>query len=246
MRKIEIGNCTLFHGDCYEILPKLDVEAEAIVSDPPYGVTACGWDEGLLLPMFWDMINNNAKMSANIVLFAAGRFMIDLINSKYHWYRYDLIWVKNNKVGFLNCNKQPMRSHEHILVFGRVGERNSATYNPVKNEGKPYTRKHCNNEGVYPSRSYVTDSDGQRHPCSVLQYDHDKMQLRNIHPTLKPLKLMENLIETYSNKKDIVIDPFMGSGTTGVACRKLDRQFIGVERDETFFEVAIKRIKELK
>jgi site-specific DNA-methyltransferase (adenine-specific) len=244
IKTVEIGNCTLICGDCYSVLPKLKVEADTIISDPPYGITACEWDEGLLLPMFWDMVNNHSKMSANIVLFATGCFMIDLINSKYFWYRYDLIWSKNNKVGFLNSGKQPLRSHEHILVFGRPGEKNKATYNPVKTEGRPYVRVQSNKGGVYPERSYVTDSDGTRHPGSVLQYDHDKTQLGNIHPTLKPLELMKYLVQTYSNKKDVVIDPFMGSGTTGVACRQLGRRFIGIEREKGFFDIAIQRIKE--
>jgi site-specific DNA-methyltransferase (adenine-specific) len=243
---VKIGNCTLFYGDCYSVLPKLKIEADAIISDPPYGITECEWDEALMLPMFWDMVNNQSKMSANIVLFAAGRFMVDLINSKYHWFRYDMVWVKNNKVGFLNCNKQPMRSHEHIIVFGRPGEKNKATYNPIKSgEGKPYKRAHNNKKGVYPARSYVTNnSDGKRHPCSVLNYKNDKDLNYGMHQTLKPVALMEFLVSTYTNKNDIVIDPFMGSGTTGVACRKLGRKFIGVEHEKTFFETAVKRIRE--
>jgi site-specific DNA-methyltransferase (adenine-specific) len=196
--------------------------------------------------MFWDMVVNRSKSSANIVLFAAGRFMIDLINSKYRYYRYDLVWAKSSPVGFLNANKQPMRSHEHILVFGQSGARSSATYNPLKSDGQPYKKKHYNSDGVYPSRSYVTNSNGERYPCSVLHYDHDKSQLGNIHPTLKPLGLLEFLVAAYSNENDVVIDPFMGSGTTGVACRNLGRRFIGVERERSFFETAVKRIQEQK
>jgi site-specific DNA-methyltransferase (adenine-specific) len=244
MKQVKIENCILYHGDSYNILPKLNIEADAVISDPPYGITSCAWDEGLILPMFWDMVNNRAKMSANIVLFAASRFMVDLINSKYRWFRYDLIWAKNNKVGFLNSNKQPLRSHEHILVFGREGEKSNATYNPVKIKCKPYTRKHHYKDGVYPARSYTTVSDGNQHPGSVLQYKSDKDQNHSLHPTLKPVALMEFLVESYSNKNDLVIDPFMGAGTTGVACQKLGRKFIGIEREKQYFETAVKRLKE--
>jgi site-specific DNA-methyltransferase (adenine-specific) len=246
VKTVEIGNCTLYCGDSYSILPKLKIEADAIISDPPYGITSCDWDQALQLPMFWDMINNSAKISANIVLFAAGHFMIDLVNSKYRWFRYDLIWVKNNKVGFLNANKQPLRSHEYILVFGRSGERANATYNPVKKEGgNSYTRRHnIDKNSVYPARSYTTISDGKRHPSSVLNFKSDKNFLK-LHPTLKPLALMEFLVSSYSNKNDIIIDPFMGSGTTGIACQKLGRRFIGVEKEEQFFDIAVKRMKEL-
>jgi site-specific DNA-methyltransferase (adenine-specific) len=246
VKTVKIGNCTLYCGNSYSILPKLKIEADAIISDPPYGITTCDWDQTLQLPMFWDMVNDNLKLSANIVLFAAGHFMIDLINSKYRWYRYDLVWVKNNKVGFLNANKQPLRAHEHVLIFGRTGERANATYNPVKKEGgDSYTRRHnADKNSVYPARSYTTISDGRRHPSSVLNFKSDQNSLK-LHPTLKPLALMEFLVSSYSNKNDIIIDPFMGSGTTGIACQKLGRRFIGIEKEEQFFDIAVNRIKEL-
>jgi site-specific DNA-methyltransferase (adenine-specific) len=200
-----------------------------------------------MLPMFWDMVNIHSKISANIVLFAAGKFMVDIINSKYRWYRYDLIWAKNNKVGFLNANKQPLRAHEHILVFGRPGEKNKATYNPIKIAGgRAYTRHHHYGDGVYPANSYITVSDGNRYPGSVLHFKNDKDNNYGMHPTLKPLALMEHLVQTYSNENDVVLDPFMGSGTTGVACRKLGRRFIGIEREKSYFDIAVKRIREQK
>jgi site-specific DNA-methyltransferase (adenine-specific) len=240
---VKIGKITLYHGDCFNILPQFNITADSIISDPPYGNTACEWDDSLLLPMFWDMVNNIAKPSANIVLFAAGKFMIDLINSKYRWYRYDLVWEKDNKVGFLNANKQPMRSHENILIFGREGEKANATYNPVKKDGgKPYKKAHTNNSNVYPSRKYITESDGKRFPGSVLKYKKDENH-KAIHPTLKPVKLMEYLVQSYSNENDIVVDPFMGAGSTGIACRNLGRRFIGIEKDEQYFDIAVERIK---
>ena len=127
-----IGDCTLYQGDCFDILPKLDIEADAVISDPPFGITACDWDVVFSLARFWDLLDRRSKQSANFVLFGCGKFSIDLVNSRYNWYRYDLIWAKNNKVGFLNANLMPMRNHEQILVFGRPGFQKAAAYNPQK------------------------------------------------------------------------------------------------------------------
>jgi site-specific DNA-methyltransferase (adenine-specific) len=130
--KRTIGNCTLYQGDCFDILPKLDVTADAIISDPPFGITSCDWDKAFSLARMWDLFDCKTKQTANFVLFGCGKFSVDLINSKYGWYRYDLIWAKNNKCGFLNANLMPMRNHESILVFGRPGIQKAATYNPQK------------------------------------------------------------------------------------------------------------------
>ena len=115
MKKKTIGDCTLYCGDCFAILPKLDVTASAVISDPPFGITACDWDTAFSLAHFWDLADCRTKPTANFVLFGLGKFAVDLIASKYRWYRYDLIWAKNNKVGFLNANRMPMRNHEQIF-----------------------------------------------------------------------------------------------------------------------------------
>jgi site-specific DNA-methyltransferase (adenine-specific) len=129
-------------------------------------------------------------------------------------------------------------------VFGQPGAKNRTTYNPVKKKGKPYTRNRIIKAGVYPATSYTTVSDGTIYPCSVLCFNSDKDTIGGIHPTLKPLALMEYLIQSYTNKGDLVIDPFMGSGTTGVACQRLGRLFIGIEKEKQYFDTAVKRIKE--
>jgi site-specific DNA-methyltransferase (adenine-specific) len=245
MKKVHIKNCTLYHGDCFTILPKLPIIADTVITDPPYGMTDCDWDVMIPLAHFWQLVTEKSHPAANYVLFASNKFSVDLINSKYKWYRYDLVWHKNNKVGFLNANKQPMRSHEQILVFGQPGNKNIATYNSIKSEnGKPYTKQQNLKAGVYPARSYKTVSDGKRHPCSVLHYKSDKDANNGLHPTLKPQKLMEFLVCSYSNQNDIVFDPFMGSGTTGVACALNGRKFIGIEKEEKYFEIAVKRIND--
>jgi site-specific DNA-methyltransferase (adenine-specific) len=245
MQKIQIANCELYRGDCFKIIPQLDIKADSLITDPPFNMTACDWDIVIPLSHFWSIIVEKTKPAANYIFFASNRFMVDLVNSRYKWYRYDLIWAKNNKVGFLNANKQPMRSHESILVFGQPGAKNKATYNPIKTQGKPYTRHHNIKAGVYPAQSYTAISDGTKHPCSVLHYNSDKDSIGGTHPTLKPLALIEYLIQSYTNKGDLVIDPFMGSGTTGVACQRLGRRFIGIEKEKQFFDTAVKRIKEV-
>jgi site-specific DNA-methyltransferase (adenine-specific) len=195
----------------------------------------------------WELVDYKTKPTANFVMFGCGCFAIDLVNSKYRWYRYDLVWQKNNKVGFLNANKMPMRNHEQVLVFGRPGFQESATYNPVKTPGgRPFVKKtRVRQGGVYPASSYTSESDGSRHPCTVLAFDHDryKDEQRGFHPTQKPLALMEWLVKSYTNEGDLVIDPFMGSGTTGVACAKLNRRFLGIEQKTEYFETAVERIK---
>ncbi|MDR2754423.1 MAG: site-specific DNA-methyltransferase [Planctomycetaceae bacterium] len=244
MKKVQIDNYELYHGDCFNIVPQLNITADNVITDPPYNMTHCEWDTFIPLTHFWSLIAEKSKPAANYVFFASNRFAVDLVNSKYKWYRYDLIWAKNNKVGFLNANHQPMRSHESILVFGQPGMKNQATYNPLKTQGKPYTRQRNIKAGVYSAQNYTTISDGTQYPCSVLCYKSDKDTHNGLHPTLKPLALMEFLIQSYTNSGDLVIDPFMGSGTTGVACAKHGRKFIGIEKEKKYFEIAVNRIRD--
>jgi site-specific DNA-methyltransferase (adenine-specific) len=241
------ADCTLYRADCFDLLPTLELTADLVLSDPPYNCTHCDWDVHIPLSHFWQMIERKAKPAANYVLFGCGHIAVDLVNSRYKWYRYDLIWSKNNRCGFLNSHKQPLRSHESILIFGKPGFCNETVYNPQKEVYcKPKSRKIQNKQSVYPARSYTSESDGTRHPCSVLHFtgDKDRADLKGIHPTLKPLALTEFLVKSYSNDGDLVIDPFMGSGTTGVACVKHGRRFIGIEKEKKYFDIAVKRINE--
>ena len=239
---VRIGNATLYCGDCFSVLPTLDLESDAVISDPPFGITSCDWDVPIPLASFWNMVEDQTKLSANFVLFACGRFSVDLVNSKYRWYRYDLVWQKNRKVGFLNANLMPMRNHESILVFNRPGFCKGATYNPQKTPGgrKGVKRTKPNIHSVYSHKGCISVSDGMMHPCSVLPFESDLGQ----HPTQKPVALMEFLVRSYTNEADVVIDPFMGSGTTGVASMNTGRQFIGIEQKREYFDVACQRIEQ--
>jgi site-specific DNA-methyltransferase (adenine-specific) len=241
MNRVNIGNTTLYCGDCFNVLPKLDVESDAVISDPPFGVTECDWDNPIPLDSFWTMVERRTKQSANFVLFGCGKFTVDLVNSRRKWYRYDLVWHKSKKVGFLNANLMPMRNHESILVFSRPGYFKAATYNPQKTPGgKAGITTRIHRSSIYrEKREYTHTYDGTVHPCSILPFNSESGQ----HPTQKPLALMEFLTCSYTNEQDMVIDPFMGSGTTGVACVNTNRAFIAIERKKEFFDIACQRNK---
>ena len=239
-KQVTIGNATLYNGNSFDVLPKLDVEVDAVVTDMPFGITDCKWDKRIPLDKFWELVEHKTKPTANIVLFACGRFTHELYNSKRKWYRYDMIWVKNKKCGFLNANLQPLRNHESILVFVRPGFFKKGTYNPQKTPGgRAGIRKTKRRGGVYRSidgcEKYY---DGTIHPCSVLYFKNET----GLHPTQKSVPLMEHLVKSCSNEGDTVIDPFMGSGSTGIACVSTGRRFIGIERDRKFFDIAVQRI----
>jgi len=243
--KVTIGNATLYIGDCFDILKELDTVADAVISDPPFGITHCDWDKVPHFDTMWKLFDAATKPTANFVLFGCGKFSIDLINSMRKWYRYDLIWEKNNKVGFANANLMPLRNHEQILLFGRPGFIKAAIYNPQKNPAKN-CRRHISNRSstVYGKiENYFYESNGMQHPCSVLFFNSDKDKFKALHPTLKPVPLMQFLVLSYTNIGNIVLDPYMGSGTTGVACVQVGRHFIGVEKNRKYFDIACQRIE---
>jgi len=242
IRRVEIGDATLYHGDCFRVLPRLDIKTDAVISDMPFGITNIDWDQAPPLDALWNMLERRTKQSGNFVLFSAGKFTVDLISSRRNFYRYDLVWAKSRKCGFLNANLQPMRAHESILVFVRPGFFRVATYNPQKEPGgktRITTRNH--KSSVYDNKGEHThvNTDGLIHPCSVLPFSSETGH----HPTQKPLALMEWLVKTYTNEGDTVLDMFCGSGTTGVACINTNRKFVGIERDERYFDIAVERIR---
>lgn len=242
----------LFHGDCLEILPRLAEEGlhvDAVVTDPPYGTTSAEWDNapdyGVLFPMMLAIMLPNAP----ILSFCQEPICSELRLQFLRLYRYDFVWVKTRPAGFANANRMPMRIHERILVFYR----RLPTYNPIKQKvGRPYTRtysydRHAKKSGsVYRkgtlNKTYTRVSDGTRYPTDVLYFANDSNN--SVHPTQKPDALLRYLILTYTNPGDTVLDPFMGSGTTGVACMQTGRNFIGIELDEGYYNTAKKRIED--
>ena len=200
------------------------------------------------LKRFWEVAEQKAKPEANFVLFATMRFAVDLINSRRKFFRYDLCWNKNNKCGFLWANHQPLRSHESILIFIRPGFFKKATYNALRTPGGRAAQRRISraSNGVYgATNSYISVCDGLLHPSSVLCFDSDRGNNNaKIHPTQKPLALMQWLVSAYTNPGDTVIDPFAGSGTTALACLTLGRKCIAIEREQKYFDIACQRVEQ--
>lgn len=232
-------NFDLRLGDCLDLMTDIaDQSVDMILADLPYAVTRNSWDEIIPLEPLWDHYRRIAKENAAIVLTSQQPFSSSLVASNPSMFRYSLVWQKTMPTGFLNANRMPLRSHEDIMVFYR----RLPTYNPQKTQGhKPYrtqTGKRTSNYGHYTQTESV--SSGQRHPTSILKFNHE----RGLHPTQKPVALMEYLIRTYSDEGQTVLDNTMGSGTTGVAAMRSGRHFIGMERDPDYMQIALDRISD--
>lgn len=319
----------LFNDDCFNILPKIKSKSvDLVLVDLPYGQTACKWDSVIDLKKMWVELKKCCKRKCIYVFFTTTKFGYKIIQSNEKWFRYDLVWEKSRKVGFLSANKMPLRKHELVYVFadnntndldneynlnlrnyfkqiknyigltlkqitnkiGRKAEHcfyitssqfglptentyndlikeykinemkgfreykslkdewfmPENTYNPQKTKGKPFKVKgsKLKNNCVYGSGSVPTHENktGDRHPTTIVKFNNPK---KSLHRTQKPVDLCEWLIKSYTNENDLVLDFTMGSGTTGVACKNTNRQFIGIEKDKKIFEIAFKRIQEV-
>lgn len=228
----------LHSGCCLELMAEIsDNSIDMICCDMPYGTTNCRWDTTLDLQVMWQHYKRITKDNAAIVLFAQTPFDKVLGCSNLDWLRYELIWEKTSATGHLNANRMPMKAHENILVFYKK----LPTYNPQKTMG--HERKVSKTGKKYNSDCYGDESEKpfydstERYPRSIQAFATEK-QTNNLHPTQKPLELIKWLIRTYSNAGDTVLDNCMGSGTTGEACRDLNRRFIGMELDSKYFEIA--------
>lgn len=210
-----------------------------ILCDLPYGTTNCSWDTVIPFRPLWEQYRRVLKPRGTLLLTATQPFATELINSAKELFRYDLIWEKSAPVGFANCNRQPLRSHELVLVFYKK----QPTYNPqglIELE-KPIVRPAGRKGGnVYHSLSKASVQRFTNYPRSVLRFP---FRGRRLHPTQKPLELMEYLIRTYSNPGDLVMDNCMGSGTTAEAALNTGRCFVGFEQDRGYFETACRRIE---
>jgi len=248
----------LLQGDCLEIMKDIpDKSVDLILCDLPYGTTPASWDSRIPMEKLWKQYERMVKDDGSIVLTSQQPFTSLLICSNLRLYKYNWIWEKDNGTNFLNSKFQPLKITEDICVFGRgatsfVKNGLNMNYNPQFTEGKAYTIK----SGKQKSNSAVvrggkggredvggfeTKSDGKRYPKNLIKINRDKYKL---HPTQKPVALMEYLIKTYTSEGDLVLDNCMGSGTTGVACINLNRDFIGIELDEQYFKIAKKRIED--
>lgn len=233
----------LRHGDCLDLMKDIpDKSVDMILCDLPYGVTQNKKDVALSFDKLWEQYERVIKDNGAIALFGQGVFYADLVNSNRKLFKYDLVWNKKLTSGFLNAKKMPLRQHEQIAVFYKK----PPTYNPQMklgeanhSKGKPKTNQN-NNYGEY---GFVeSKQDGLKYPTSVLEFQKPHPSIA-LHRTEKPIVLLEYLVKTYTNEGDTVLDNCMGSGSTGVACVRTNRDFIGIELDEHYFNIAKSRIE---
>lgn len=229
----------LMQGDCLELMKNIsDKSVDMILCDLPYGTTKNKWDSVIPFEPLWEQYNRVIKDNGAIVLFSQMPFTVDLVASNYKDFRYEWIWEKLTASGHLNANRMPMKKHENILAFYKK----LPTYNPQFTEGKPYVATYSTHSSNYGKQkdNITTINDGKRYPVDIIKFNND----RGLHPTQKPVELLEYLIKTYTNEGETVLDNCMGSGSTGVACVNTNRNFIGIELDKGYFEIAKSRIEQ--
>lgn len=233
---------TLYQGDCLEILPQIPPgSVDMVLCDLPYGITTCKWDSAIPLAPLWEQYWKTTKEHGPVVLFAAQPFTTALINSGKRYFRYCWYWKKNNKTGGTFSKVQPMRCIEDIAVFYKK----APTYNPqgLKLLPKPKVNKHAVNSMYDRGNGNSSLQFYTGYPHHLLEYDNDATGNKRLHPTQKPVPLLEYLIKTYTHEGDTVLDNCMGSGSTGVACLRTGRRFIGIEKDPHYFQTAKERLE---
>ena len=241
-------NIWLMQGDCLERMKEIpDGSVDLILCDLPYGTTACKWDSVIPFEPLWEQYKRVTKENSAIVLTASQPFTSALVMSNISMFKYEWIWQKNAGSNFGTVRYQPMKEHESVLVFGVK----KPHYNPIKQPRSEagmrmvaagVKSKASKGDDVYGGLNQGYDNSScdptMRYPSSVQKFNRE----RGLHPTQKPVALMEYLVRTYTNEGDVVLDNCMGSGTTGAACANTGRRFIGVELDENYFDIAKKRI----
>jgi DNA modification methylase len=244
---------TLYHGDCLEEMNKIpDKSIDMILVDPPYNITYCDWDILLPFDKMWLQFNRVIKDNGCITIFSQQPFTSYVILSNLDNFKYSLIWKKEKPTNVFNIKYQFGRVHEDICIFYK----NQCTYNPQMKKRQNITNPKPmkgdlniditkNITGVYKhSKNY---NPSLIYPISVLEFNRDSKKNNSaLHPTQKPVSLLEYLIKTFSNENDLILDSTMGSGSTGVACLNTNRKFIGIEKDDKYFEIAKKRIENVQ
>jgi DNA modification methylase len=232
----------LIQGDCLEKMKDLkDGSIDLILTDPPYGTTACKWDSAVPLEPMWEQLKRVIKPNGAIVLFGSQPFTTVLIASNLKMYKYSWVWDKVKPASGLIAKVQPLRVTEDIVVFSGVG----SVYLPqMKEKALRVEYKNDSNGEAFGGKKVhrLHDNKGLGYPKNLITFSNASQQDR-VHPTQKPVPLMEYLIKTYTNEGEVVLDFTMGSGTTGVACVNTNRSFIGIERDEKYFAIAKDRIE---
>ena len=244
----------LLHGDCLELLQNIpDKSIDMILTDPPYGITACKWDSVIPFAPLWEQLNRIIKDNGAIVLFGNEPFSSLLRCSNLKNYKYDWIWNKENGGNFAVCKYRPLGQTENISVFGK----NKINYYPIMETAKEENKRtryestsmKNDNTQAMASRKFMPSknhNENIRYPKNLLTFNNRVGELNNLnrlHPTQKPIALLEYLIKTYTKENEIVLDFTMGSGSTGVACVNTNRDFIGIEIDNKYFSIAKDRIE---
>ncbi len=240
-----VSGSTFVNADCFDVFPFIeDKSIDAIICDLPYGTTACKWDSIIPFNKLWEQYERIIKPNGAIILFGSQPFTSALIMSNPKLFKYELIWQKSRPSNFPLAKKQPLKYHENILVFYNK----QPTYNPIMTKGeKNHRTKICR------GKNNIIGDDGtgigwgntsdMKYPKSVINIKSTD-STKNEHTTQKPLELLEYLVKTYTNEGDTVLDNTMGSGTTNLACIKLNRKSIGIEKEKQYYDVAVRRALE--
>lgn len=250
MSDVKTDNVWLMKGDCLERMKDIpDGSVDMVLADPPYGTTACKWDSVIPLEPMWRELKRVIKPNGAIVMTASQPFTTTLIASNMKMFKYCWVWEKSKKTGHVHAKNKPMKKHEDIVVFSggntlhKGQSENRMTYNP---QGlfdiEPRVRRKGGSAdtvmGDRPSHSDTVQTKSG-YPSSIIYFQNEA---GTVHPTQKPVALMEYMVKTYTNEGETVLDFTMGSGTTGVACVNTDRKFIGIELDDNYFDIAVERI----
>ena len=233
----------IYNEDCLEGMKRIpDKSVDMILCDLPYGTTVCKWDTIIPFEPLWEQYERVIKDGGAIILTASQPFTTKLISSNFDWFKYELIWNKVLPTGFAIAKIQPMKQHENVLVFGK----GKVTYNPQmtpRERPRTYNRTHKNYEGSENLQKHDGKARTLTHyyPRSLLEFSNANNKSK-VHPTQKPVPLFEYLIRTYTNENETILDNCMGSGTTAIACLNTNRNYIGFELDETYFNLANERI----
>jgi site-specific DNA-methyltransferase (adenine-specific) len=243
MKDIEEFKNKIICGDCLEVMKEIpDKSVDLILCDLPYGTTHNRWDIIIPLEPMWQEYERIIKDNGAIVLTAVQIFASQLIMSRPKLFKYDLIWKKTIASGQLNVNNQPLRLHEHILIFCKK----QPTYNQQFTAGKPYSidrKVNYKGETYHKQTDSSKKNEGFRHPVSVLEFSNPR--IKGGHPTQKPIELFKWIIKTYTNKGNLVLDNCIGSGTTAVACLETERNYIGIELNKKYCDMTKNRIKSI-
>jgi site-specific DNA-methyltransferase (adenine-specific) len=253
----ELNPNSLVNGDCLEVMKLIkDKSIDMILCDLPYGTTACKWDTIIPFDKLWEQYERIIKDNGAIVLTGSEPFSSALRLSNLKMYKYDWVWNKITAANFMNIKNRPFKTHENVLIFSKTAK---FTFNPERvlrsekslKRGGLGTQRTVTKKGFiehinfFMESAYSLAEDGKKHPIDIVSFSTiEKGRYKIKHPTKKPIALFEYLIKTYTNENELVLDNCFGSNTTGVACKNLNRNYIGIEKDKNYFDLGVKRLNE--